>query len=480
MPRAKKTETADATDKKTVAKAKKAATTKVERATIAEIVKTQVAEQLQEALLNIEFDVPTTSSQGTSSIDLEEIKKEVRKEIDFEWAKKEHKEKIITNAEAKLERSELTLIGAKEYNITSGLDGLVIGEGGKPLITASKSGAIGFGLRAPRSFGAGSAHFRAVYPSEAPMPTNGAGSTRGVIVEGDGDDDKTFTFRAVSRMNRQGLNVTSDGSLIVGLNDDKTKSRATIYQPNYDEHALNIFTNSKQYANNLVNLTTSSLPSKRFNAISVTTDVEENGKPGIETFKVDGEGSVYTDQSFLSNKTGYAELFEWADGNPKNEDRNGFTVTLTENGQLQIADEGDKILGVISSDAAYIGGAGWSYTNKFFLDDANKTKKQKVKIVEWEDDVGILHSYYLDSLTADFSLPDNATIYETDEEGDEFEVPYVNSEYEKDKEYTDRISRSWAVVLLVGRTTVFKGQFMNPNWIKVSDVNDDLEEWILK
>jgi hypothetical protein len=34
--------------------------------------------------------------------------------------------------------------------------------------------------------------------------------------------------------------------------------------------------------------------------------------------------------------------------------------------------------------------------------------------------------------------------------------------------------------LLVGRTTVFKGQFMNPNWIKVRNVNDDLDEWILK
>ena len=79
MPRAKKTETADATDKKTVAKAKKATTTKVERATIAEIVKTQVAEQLQEALLNIEFDVPTAGSQSTSSIDLEEIKKKLGK-----------------------------------------------------------------------------------------------------------------------------------------------------------------------------------------------------------------------------------------------------------------------------------------------------------------------------------------------------------------------------------------------------------------
>ena len=56
----------------------------------------------------------------------------------------------------------------------------------------------------------------------------------------------------------------------------------------------------------------------------------------------------------------------------------------------------------------------------------------------------------------------------------------MNLEYKKDKEYTDRISRNWAVVLLVGRTTVFKGQFMNPNWIKVQNVNDDLEEWILK
>lgn len=474
MPRAKKTDTKD---KQTIEKAKKTTTTKVERATIAEIVKTQVAEQLQEALLNIEIDVP---AQTDAFVDMDLLRSEIKKEVEFEIKKKEHKDDVSSNAEAKLGRSELTLIGNKEYNFVSDLDGLVIGEGGKALITASKSGALGFGLRAPRSFGQGSAHFRAVYPSEAPIPTNGTGSTRGVIVEGDGDDDKTFAFRALSRKNRQGTNITSDGSLIVGLNDDKTKSRATIYQPNYDEDTLNLFTNSKQYANNLINVSTSSLPSKRFNAFKFSTDVDENGNPGIDLFKVDGEGSVYTDQSFLSNKTGYAELFEWADGNPKNENRNGFTVTLTDKGQLQIADEGDKILGVISMDAAYIGGAGWSYTNKFFLDESKKTRKQKVKIVEWEDDVGMLHSYYLDSIKGDFTLPDNAVIYETDEDGDDFEVPYVNLEYKKDKEYTDRISRNWAVVLLVGRTTVFKGQFMNPNWIKVQNVNDDLEEWILK
>jgi len=109
-----------------------------------------------------------------------------------------------------------------------------------------------------------------------------------------------------------------------------------------------------------------------------------------------------------------------------------------------------------------------------------KLKKQKNKIVEWEDDVGMLHSHYLESLQSDFALPDNAVIYETDEDGNDFQVPYVNLAFDKNKEYTDRITRKWAVVLLVGKTTVFKGQFMNPNWIKVRNVNDDLDEWILK
>ena len=445
--------------------------------TVEELVKQQVQEQLQEALLNIEFSTP---EQTDAWVDMDLLREEIKKEVEFELKKKEHVDETQAKADASLSRSELKLIGTKEYNITSDLDGLVISEKDKALFTASKSGAIGFGLKAPRSFGVGSAHFRAVYSSEAPIPTNGDGSTRGVIVEGDGDDEKTFSFRALSRKNRQGFNVTSDGSLIIGLNKDKTKSRATIYQPNYDEDALNIYTNSKQFSNNLINVSTSSLPSKRFNAFQVTTDAHENGDPGIDVFKIDGEGSAYSDQSFLSNKTGYAELFEWADGNPKNENRNGLTVTLTENGQLQIADEGDDILGVISSDAAFIGNAGWSYTNKFFLDDSKKIKKQKTKIVEWEDDVGMLHSYYLESLKSDFALPDNAVIYETDENGDDFQVPYVNLAFDKNKEYTDRITRKWAVVLLVGRTTVFKGQFMNPNWIKVRNVNDDLDEWILK
>ena len=159
-------------------------------------------------MLNIEFETPEQSTDAWVDMDL--LREEIKKEVEFELRKKEHVKETEAKADASLSRSELKLIGTKEYNITSDLDGLVISEKDKALITASKSGAIGFGLKAPRSFGTGSAHFRAVYSSEAPIPTNGDGSTRGVIVEGDGDDEKTFSFRALSRKNRQGFNVTSD------------------------------------------------------------------------------------------------------------------------------------------------------------------------------------------------------------------------------------------------------------------------------
>ena len=59
-------------------------------------------------------------------------------------------------------------------------------------------------------------------------------------------------------------------------------------------------------------LNVGSLPDRRFNFINAT-EVEENGKQGINVFRVDGEGPVY--RTIVPNKTGYAELYEWADLN---------------------------------------------------------------------------------------------------------------------------------------------------------------------
>ena len=475
MPRAKKTDTKTAPKK---APAKKRVVKKKEP-TVEQIVQEQVQKQLEEALLNIEFEVPEQNTDAFVDMDL--LRAEIKKEVEFAQKTAEHQKKVAGETKAELTRSELTLSSdEKDFRFTSGIDGLVISEKDKPLLTLGKSGQVGVGLRAPRSMGIGSMHVRANYPSEAPLPTTGKGSTRGLIVEGDGDDQNSFTFRAVSRMNRQGTNITGDGSLMVGLNNDKTQSRFTVNQVNYDENTVNLYTGSKQYANDMLSINVGSLPDRRFNFINATGMVEENGKQGINVFRVDGEGSVFTEQSVFSNKTGYAELYEWADLNPKKEDRNGFTVTVDEEGKLRIADEGDPILGVICEHAAFIGNAGWNYKSKYLLNEGKNPKKQTVKIVEWEDEVGLLHSHFYHTLPADFQLPDNATVYETDEFGDSFEVPYLDPQFNLSQEYTQRLDRGWVPVALTGRVKVWKGQFMNPNWIKVKDVNDDLEEWILK
>lgn len=471
MPRAKKPATK--TDKKVVAK-------KQTVQDIEKIIKKQVQEQLEEALLNIEIESPEPVKTD-AWVDIDLLREEIKKEVQFAQRKVEHVQKIENKSDISISRSELKLVGEKEFLFTSDLDGLVISENDKALITASKSGAIGFGLKAPRSFGVGSAHFRANYTSDAPMPTSGDGSTRGVIVEGDGDDDKTFTFRVLSRMNRQGLNVTGDGSLLVNSPKDETLSRVTINQTNNDRPALNVISASKYFDETVLNLQAKAGLESKFNFINAKADVDNNGGSGIDVFKVNAEGSVYSEQSFYSNGKGYAELFEWADGNHKNENRDGFTVALNEKGQLIIADEGDSIIGVVGSNPAFIGNAGWNgLQDRYNLNADKEHMKTKYKIVEWLDDTGVLHSYDVKDLDQDFAFPENAIIYETDSQGNDMIKRIYRSDFDKSEEYTDRINNGWSPVIIAGTTPVYKGQFMGSNWIKVSDISDDLEQWIIK
>lgn len=49
--------------------------------------------------------------------------------------------------------------------------------------------------------------------------------------------------------------------------------------------------------------------------------------PGL-AFKVLSDGSVHADKEYTSPCADYAEYFEWADGNPNNEDRTGYFVKL--------------------------------------------------------------------------------------------------------------------------------------------------------
>ena len=446
--------------------------TKAKKPTTAELIEKAVQEQLMEALQNIEISLP----EQDAFVDMDLLREEIKKEVELAQKTTEHQKEVEEkrSAEVSVLRSEITLAGSKDYKMYADDSGLLIDAENNNLMAFNNSGGVGFGIKSPRSSGKGSGHFRAWYPSEAPLPTSGNGSTRGLIVEGDGDDNKTFVFRAVSRKNRQGFNVTSDGSLVMGYNTPDDMSKISLVQNEYDEPGIKIDAKSKQYQSDALLIKTSTSPNKTFNMISAHSD-------DTNVFKVDGRGFVHTEHGLVSNRTGYAEIFEWEDGNAREEDRTGITVTLNELGQIRIAGEGDDVIGVIGKSAAVIGNAGWNaWQHRYRKADSGEPVTQVQKIVEWEDEVGVLHSHYLESLSDNFAIPENATIYETDGDGSEFEIMQTNAAFNKDQSYTQRLDRGWALVIITGRVNVFKGQLMNPSWFKIKDLNDELEEWFLK
>ena len=452
MPRAKKPATK--TDKKGVAKktTKKVSKSQIDIEAIKKELRKEIQEQVQEAILNIEIDVPEPVVQAPGN-----------------------------QTEATLSRSSLTLEGKNRYTFVSDLDGLVISELEKNLLTLSNTGAVGTGTKAPRSDGTGSMHIRANYTSEAPIPTTGYGSTRGLIVEGDGDDNGSFLFRGVSRGNRQGLNLTSHGQLRLGAMEDKTESTLAIVGRENETPKITALASSKFFNSSVLNLQTKAPNSKYYNFITAKSDLTEKSNNGLEVFRVDGEGSVYTETGYFSNSTGYAEVFEWADSNLNNEDRLGYTVTLNAEGKLIVADEGDPVLGVIVENAALIGDANWNaWKDKYQIQENRNPKTKKYKIVEWVDDEGILQSHYLSSLSKEFALPEDAIIYESHYDGLDMHFKVFKDRFDIDRTFTPRLNRGWAIVVLVGRVNMYKGQLVEKHWLKIADVNDDIETWILR
>lgn len=86
-------------------------------------------------------------------------------------------------------------------------------------------------------------------------------------------------------------------------------------------------------------------------------------------FTVDVNGNVMATGT-VSSSTGadYAEYFEWKDGNPNNEDRVGYIVTL-DGDKIVKANTGDDVLGICSGTAMVLGDSAESYWNKKFVTD---------------------------------------------------------------------------------------------------------------
>ena len=427
-------------------------------------------------------------NKKTEQIDLEQIKaqltEQIKAEVKAEYKRQMQAEAQIARHDANLERSKLVLRGETSFTMSNTEDGLQIADNKKPLLTFKNTGAAGFGISSPRTHGPGSVHIRANYSSEASIPTTGKYVTRGLIVEGDADDDSTFGLRVLSRKNRQGLNVTGDGKLRIGIINDNTKSKVSVYQPDHEGAVISGYAPSRYYNNNLMNLSTAATSTDAFNFINATNQRVDELDVGQQVFTVTGSGRVQADGAYVSNGSSYAEMFEWADGNNRNEDRIGFTVALDAKGKLRVADEGDNIVGVVipAESAAVIGGAQWNYwKNKYTVDEKRRNRKLRYHVIEWENADNTLESYFNSTAPADADLPESAVTYETDTLGNDMYVNYDHPSMDYSKDYTARLNRrEWTTVAITGTVLMFAGQFVNSNWVKIKNITDDLELWLIR
>jgi hypothetical protein len=76
-------------------------------------------------------------------------------------------------------------------------------------------------------------------------------------------------------------------------------------------------------------------------------------------------------------------------------------------------------------------------------------------------------------------------MYQVDEVGnfilDEYGERVVNPDYDAEQEYATREFRDeWYVVGLLGQVPILKGEAVNPNWVKIKDISETTELWLIK
>lgn len=147
-------------------------------------------------------------------------------------------------------------------------------------------------------------------------------------------------------------------------------------------------------------------------------------------FRVTSGGKCYGADAFGASGADFAELFEWADGNPDNEDRRGLFVTL-DGEKIKLANADDDYIGIISDDQAFIGNsASEEWQGKYLTDIFGGKLTQEVEVPEVVDE--ITGEVIQEATTA---------------------IQYVlNPDYNPDEEYIMRENRKeWGIVGLVGQ-----------------------------
>jgi hypothetical protein len=197
---------------------------------------------------------------------------------------------------------------------------------------------------------------------------------------------------------------------------------------------------------------------------------------------LDDDGNFSIDGSFSDTGADYAEYFESQDGKSI---PIGTTV-VTDNDKIRPAQAGEAPIGVISSIPTMVGNSdvdcGKNWSGKYLTDDFGKRIIEKAEF--WKKHIieevvkpngklskrrKLIYGY-----SSDTPPPKGAEVKIVDREK-------INPSWNKSQKYVSRKDRpEWNVVGLVGRVRLLKGQPVADKWIKLRDISNSVEEWLIK
>jgi hypothetical protein len=249
--------------------------------------------------------------------------------------------------------------------------------------------------------------------------------------------------------NGKGIDINANGHVGVGWNPDNNwhlsvnssggaGAGAFLSTASNNIHA-GLFENSNaSFTNNLVRFQTYRANNSGFIYAAALSGM--SGSADTDWY-VRGDGQVFTDGSTsMSSPADYAEYFEWEDGNPDNEDRSGYSVSLVNGNKIKVAETGDTVIGIVSGNPAVIGDAAWNmWTGKYQKDLFNR--------------------------------------YLRDENGDRI----LSEDFDPEAGYVSRENRpEWSPIGMVGKLRLRSGQLVDARWIKMRDISEDIEEWLVR
>ena len=191
--------------------------------------------------------------------------------------------------------------------------------------------------------------------------------------------------------------------------------------------------------------------------------------------------------SFSGSGADYAEYFETADGNGI---EIGKTVVLDGNKvrASTSSDDDSEIIGVVRPKedgkcSMTIGNTAWNHwTNKYLTDDFGVFIWEDYIVKEWTEKTtkenGNIevknHSYPFDAIPEGVTVPDDAKEITQQRKKQ-------NPDWNEDTEYVKRQDRKeWVIIGLLGQIPINKNEKTGTNWIKMRDISETVEEWLVR